>query len=378
MKINAKELLSAQNVRLEFDDRQLSMPLLENLKDKELFLAPGLIDLQVNGYKGVDFNADTLSVEKIENATLELLKDGVTGFLPTLITNDPVLVEKNIGLFCQAMERNQIVKECVLGFHMEGPFISSADGSRGAHPVEWILKPDLNILGKWQEISGNRIKLITLSPEYEKSIDFIKTCKEKGIKVAIGHSNASSEQIMAAIDAGASLSTHLGNAMPMQIHRHKNTLFDQIANDDLYASIIADGHHLSDSLLKIICRSRPGKVFLVSDATMFTGMKPGVYDSNIGGKVKLDKDGKLSILDNEEYLAGGASSLTDCVNVLLKEKLFTLAKAWELASLTPYRYLFDEALSASDYKNYALFSYQEDTLDIVLTSMDNHLYSTYF
>ncbi|MFC2116405.1 N-acetylglucosamine-6-phosphate deacetylase [Bacteroidota bacterium] len=377
MILQVKDLILNQNSELRLEDTQVPGELKTDLSNDELFLAPGLIDLQINGYKGVDFNNEALSVEKIENAVYELLKDGVTGFLPTFITNDPMIVEENLSLFNQAMEKNSLVRDCILGFHMEGPFISAIEGARGAHPVQWVLEPDLNLLDKWQKLTENKIKLLTLSPEYQKSIDFIKACRENGIKVAIGHSSATSEQVHYAVSAGADLSTHLGNGLPRTLHRHKNILFEQIANDGLYASIIADGHHLPPDLIKIILRSKPGRVFLISDSTMYAGMQPGAYTSFIGGKVQLKENKRLSLFDKDEYLAGSASYLYECVNHLSRENLSTLSQAWEMASVIPFKYLSDKELRSARKKERVLFTYKNDVIKIVLTLKNDQLFHAF-
>ena len=374
MILKTKDLLSKQYIQSELDDTLVSEALKNDLRDENLYSAPGLIDLQINGYKGVDFNNESLSVEKIENAVDELLKDGVTGLLPTLITNDPLIVENNISLFKHAIEKSPVVRDCILGFHLEGPFISPTDGFRGAHPKRWVQKPDLPLLEKWRKLSGDNIKLITLSPEYKESNDFIKACRNVGIQVSIGHSDANTQQIQDAVSAGADLSTHLGNGLPRTLHRHINILFEQIANDELFASIITDGHHLPPGLIKIMLRSKPGKVFLVSDTTMYAGMKPGAYSSFIGGKVRLNENKRLSMLENDDLLAGSASSLYDCVNFLAAEKLCTLSQAWEMASVIPYSYLYNKDLLSSGKKERVVFTYKNETIKILLTLKDNQLF----
>ncbi|MCF8380385.1 MAG: amidohydrolase family protein [Bacteroidales bacterium] len=366
MIIKPTDLFSGNKIPVELSDDVFSDILRDELEGKDLFIAPGLIDLQVNGYKGVDFNDEKLSVNKIEQVVYELLKDGVTGFLPTLITNNPLIIEQNLKLFNLAIKKNPILKESILGIHLEGPFISSFKGAIGAHPIKWIQKPDIQLVNRWQKLSGGRIKLITLSPEYEGTEVFIKEIIAADIKVSIGHTNASIEQIREAVNAGASLSTHLGNAISSQIHRHVNILFEQMANDNLFASIITDGHHLPKELIKIILRSKPGKVILVSDSTKFSGMQSGIYETLIGGEVELKENKRLSIVGNDEYLAGSASKLFDCVNFLIKEKILSPEKAWEMASLIPYNYLFIKN-SPSQCEDSVVFSYHGSRIKVHFT-----------
>ncbi len=346
-------------------------------KPEEIYMAPGLFDLQINGYRNLDFNEQGLSVPEIEAVVIELLKDGVTGFFPTLITNDPHVLETNLEILNKALAENPLISACVPGFHLEGPFISPEPGFSGAHNRKWIRKPDWSLFERWQKIAGNHIKLITLSPEYEGSPAFIEKCHKNGVKVAIGHSSAGRDQIRQAIAAGASLSTHLGNAIPAHIHRHENSLFEQLAEEELYASIITDGYHLPESLIKIILRSKPGKVFLISDSTRFTGLKAGVYDTPIGGRVELDDKRKLTILNHKEYFAGSASSLFQCVEFICQRNMLPLKEAWYAASVLPQKYLNRGYAAAPKMQEFVLFAYKNQSIRILLTKKQDRFFLPY-
>ncbi len=376
MTLEVNNIISGKREFLDIPGAVLSSILQDHPEGEDIFMAPGLFDLQVNGYMNIDFNCHELSVSATEQAVIELLKDGVTRFFPTLITNDPEILEHNLNILNQAIEKNPLVRSCIPGIHLEGPFISSKEGFLGAHNNRWVLKPDWKLFEKWQKISGNNIQLITLSPEYKESTDFIKLCVKNNIKVAIGHSAAGAEQVQEAVSAGATLSTHLGNAIPLNINRHSNILFDQLAEDDLYASIITDGHHLPESLIKIILRSKPGKVFLISDSTKFTGLKAGVYNTVIGGKVILDENRNLSIYDNQEFNAGAASSLYQCVNFLSKRKLLSLSEAWKAASIVPHKYLYRQ-YPPKDNQDMVLFSYINENIQILSGIKHNPQFSYY-
>jgi len=376
MTLEVTNILNGKREFLDLPGSVLSSILKDHTEGDDIYMAPGLFDLQVNGYRNIDFNNDELSLSNTEQVVVELLKDGVTRFFPTLITNDPEILEHNLNILNEAIAKNPLIKSCIPGIHLEGPFISSKAGYSGAHDKQWIRKPDWKLFEKWQKISGNHIQLITLSPEYAESIEFIKACIVNGVKVGIGHSAAGSEQIQEAVSAGATLSTHLGNAIPQNIHRHNNVLFNQLAEDNLYASIITDGHHLSESLIKIILRSKPGKVFLVSDSTKFAGMKAGVYNTVIGGKVILDENRNLSIYDNKEFQAGAASSLYQCVNFLSKSKLLPLSEAWSAASLVPHKYIYTR-YSSQDNQDVVLFSYKDENIHILSGIKQNQFFSYY-
>ena len=375
MIIRARDIFAQKILKLEIEDQYIHGGLEEILNKENIYCAPGFMDLQVNGYMGVDFNDDSLTVEQVRDAVLEMLRDGVTRCLPTLITNDPDLTEKNLGIINNACASDPLISDCIPGIHLEGPFISAKDGARGAHSKAWVRKPDVNLLDTWWKASGNRISLITISPEYKESIPFIKACMHKGIKVATGHTSAGIEEIREAVRAGISLSTHLGNAMSKEIHRHRNILFEQIANDSLYASIIADGHHLSDSLLKIILRSKPGKSFLVTDATKFTGMPAGIYHTGVWGKIELSEDHRLTIFGDPEYLAGSASRMIDNVNYLTKQLNISFTEAWKLASIIPIAYLYDSKHNTDRNREYVLFTITKGKAQIVLTRFGKTIHS---
>ena len=374
MELNVKDLFTgaASVVKIENEDVPAGFqgPVLSG----DIYKAPGLVDLQVNGYAGIDFNGDDLAPEKIEKATVEIINQGVTGFMPTLITGDPVILERNLGHLRKVIEGNGLAAELIMGIHLEGPFISAVEGARGAHPAKWIREPDISLIDRWQNLSGGNIRLLTMSPEFDESPAFIEECVRRNIQVAIGHTDASSIQIQKAVRAGASLSTHLGNAMKKMIHRHENILFEQMASQELYASIIADGHHLTKNLLRIMDRVKSDRLFLVSDSTRFAGMKPGVYDSIIGGQVELTENRRLFMRGNPQYLAGTASSLLDCVSYLVREDISSIGRAWEMASVIPARYL-NIGTGPQKADDFNLFTIEDGALHILLTCKNQKFYS---
>ena len=375
MEIGVTDLLTKEKKSLRLDRDKLTQEVMQTLVEGAVFVAPGLTDLQVNGFKGIDLNAESLAVREVRELVLKLLNVGVTTFLPTLITNNPAHIERNIGIIRDAIEQYSEVANCIYGLHLEGPFISKSDGARGAHPKEWIREPDLDLVLNWQTLSGNRIKILTLSPEYETSTALIESCVKHNINVAIGHTNASAEQISRAVEAGASLSTHLGNGMYQMIHRHNNPLFSQLGREELYASIIADGHHLSEDLIRIITRTKQGKTLLVSDATAFAGMDAGIYSAPIGGEVRLDEHKRLSIRGNDAYLAGSASSLIDCVNYLQNKVLVPPDRAWEMASVQPLDYLNRNSKSPLILEeNKVLLALHQDSFRTILTIKGQQYY----
>lgn len=307
--------------------------------DNDLILAPGLVDLQVNGFQGVDFNHFPFSEQDVLNATHALWQQGVTSFMPTVITAQPGEIAQALQRLASACEHYSDVALAVPGFHLEGPFLSPEDGPRGAHPREAICAPDVFLFESWQRAAQQRIGLLTLSPEWPQSSELIRHCVKQQVRVAIGHTSASAAQIHDAVLAGASLSTHLGNGAHLQLPRHPNYIWQQLAEDALAATLIADGDHLPAEVLKVFMRAKGEQALLVSDVTCFAGQPPGIYDSAIGGRVQLSVEGRLSMADAPQLLAGSARGLLDGVNFLLRQQLASLPQAIEMASIRPARQL---------------------------------------
>jgi len=303
-------------------------------------VAPGLVDLQVNGYKGVDFNTWDLSGKSIKEVLPVLAARGITTFYPTLVTGSPDRISRSLNSIAAAMDEQEHLSKLLGGIHLEGPFISPEDGPRGAHAKEYCRLPDPDLVKRWQEEAGGKIRIITLAPELSGSIELISVCRELGMLVAIGHTAASADDIKRAVDLGASLSTHLGNGSHALLPRHPNYIWEQLAEDRLFASMIADGFHLNDSVLKVFSRSKGKKGILVSDSMCLAGLDPGDYDSPATGKVRLTEDGKLHIAGNPGILAGSASCLLD--GVVHMARLTGFAAAWEMGSILPARLMHDE------------------------------------
>lgn len=299
----------------------------------ENIISPGLVDLQVNGFNGIDFNQGDLKEEEVVEITKKLWSEGVTNYFPTLITNSDANINLAIKCITQTCEKNKLVDQTIAGIHLEGPFLSLEDGPRGAHPLQYIKAPDWDLFCKWQEKAAGRIKMITLSPEWSGSTAFISKCVASGVVVSIGHTAATPEQIKNSINAGAIVSTHLGNATHLMLPRHSNYIWEQLASDQLWSTIIADGFHLPKSVLKVFLSVKPEKSILISDSTKFAGMLPGTYSSHIGGEIELDSRGKLFMKDNPNMLAGSAQSLRWCVDHLVTSEIASLSTSLEMASV---------------------------------------------
>jgi N-acetylglucosamine-6-phosphate deacetylase len=297
---------------------------------QNLYIAPGLIDNQINGYKGVDFSDPGLTTIKMKSAVEAILRDGVTSFIPTIITGSHEILLKCFTNLAEAI-KDEDIRYSVPGFHLEGPYISPEEGFYGCHPAEFIRKPSWQEFEQYQEAAGGNIRLVTLSPEIEGSIQFIDMCVRHNVIVAVGHTNASAEQINRAVRHGARLSTHLGNGCANLIDRHRNPLWPQLANDLLMSSIIADGHHLLPEEVQVFYKVKgPHNIILTSDVTHLIGMTPGKYIF-LGSEVVLTDEG---LIENPvlNCLAGASMPLRTGVGNVMRFTGCTLGEAVNMAS----------------------------------------------
>lgn len=303
------------------------------------WLSPGLVDLQVNGYAGHDVNAaaDDAGPDAIVAMVRALFATGVTTVVPTVITSDEDQIVAALRRVAQARAEDPLVAHAIPYAHVEGPHLSDQDGPRGVHPKEFIRPPDITEFRRWQSSCHNLVGMVTLSPHWPDSTTYIAELADQGIHVAIGHTHAEPEQITAAADAGATLSTHLGNGAHAIVKRHPNYLWTQLADDRLSAGLIADGHHLPDDTLTVMLRAKGlDRAFLVSDAVALAGEAPGVYKTPVGGQVELSESGRLSYLGTP-LLAGAARPLSDGVAHVANLPGYGLADAVRLATRSPGR-----------------------------------------
>ncbi len=246
----------------------------------------------------------------------------------------------------------------VAGLHLEGPYISPRDGYRGAHPLDAVRDPDWDEFAAWQDAAGGRIAMVTLAPERPGAIEFIRKAVAAGLVVALGHTAAEGPILKAAVDAGATLSTHLGNGLASPLARHPNPIWHQAADDRLFASFIADGHHLDSDTLKVLARAKtPERVILVSDASWLAGLPVGTY-----GPWAVDPSGKI-VVDGTPYLAGSNQGLETGLNTLLAATDWTLAEALATVTTHPARLLGRRAprLEPGQPANLVRFHWEEST-----------------
>lgn len=329
-------------------------------KRAKTYIAPGLIDLQINGYMGVDFSGPDLTVEGVRKATKALWKAGVTSYFPTLITSDITRLKKNFAILAEARKDPEISKS-IPGFHLEGPYISPIKGFRGAHLEKYIKNPDWGEFQEIQKAANNGIRLITLAPELEGAIPFIRNCVASGMVVALGHHNGNAIDVQKAVDAGARMATHLGNGCANEINRHHNPIWPQLSNDHITPSIIADGFHLTKEEVRSFYKAKgPDNTILVSDALDLAGLPPGEYTR---GERTLLLTPNVVKLPEEDVLAGAASPISTCVGVIMRFTQCSIADAIQMASTNPAEMLSLDKLGRIEEGKRA---------DLILFTMENN------
>ena len=304
------------------------------------FIAPGFIDLQVNGFAGIDYNDPQASHEEIARSIRVMFQTGVTRFFPTVITGSHENMRGALGNLasCKAelLRAGQPEGIAMEALHVEGPHISPETGPRGAHPVEHVRPPDFDEFLRWQETANGMIRIVTFSPEWEQSPGYVRNLIRSGVVASIGHTKASGEQIAAAVDAGATMSTHLGNAAHPTLPKTQNYILDQMIEDRLSASFIVDGIHLPAAFFRVATRAKGvERSVLVSDAVMPAMCEPGSY--RLGQvDVELRDDGSV-VLKGGERLAGSALRMDQAIGNAVRLGRLSLREAVAMATVNAAR-----------------------------------------
>jgi len=324
----------------------------QRAKTSNVVKIPGLVDLQVNGYKGVDFSSGDLTQEDFVQACQGLFEAGTTAFLPTVITSSEDVYKHNLPIIAKVLQSKQFHCSAKggLGIHLEGPFISPEEGARGAHNSDWIRKPDIDYLKQLIELADGMVKLITIAAELRGAEQLARYAAEQGIAVSLGHQMASEEDLKRLIHAGAISLTHLGNGVPAMLPRHENPIWAGLAEDRLVAMIITDGHHLPASMIKTIIRTKgPDNCIVVSDAASLAGLGPGRYET-LGNKVVLENDGRL-YNPATGYLAGSSATMLQCMNYLASMNLLSRDELVAVGFYNPLKFIglgVDDVASGRD------------------------------
>ena len=360
MKCTGVDVATGVPVEISFSNLITSVePLLSATRDG-WYVSPGWIDLQVNGFAGVDYNSPVASHADIARSIRAIFKTGVTRFFPTVITGSPEDMTgalRNLATAREAIDEGPAME----GFHVEGPYIAAEDGPRGAHPAHWVRRPDFDEFRRFQDAAKGNIRLITLAPEWEHAPKFIEAVVRQGVVVSIGHTGAMPDQVRAAVDAGATLSTHLGNGAHSVLPRF-NYIWEQMAEDRLAASFIVDGIHLPDSFLRIALRAKGlERSILVTDAVMPAGCEPGPY--KLGEvDVELHSDGSVRLAGGTR-LAGSALTMDRAIENVIRAGSASLGGAIAMASRNPARIgrlaLRQRGLNAGERADMVVFRYDE-------------------
>jgi N-acetylglucosamine-6-phosphate deacetylase len=295
---------------------------------------PGFVDLQVNGFIGVDFSSEALTEEAFLHAGHALIARGTAAFLPTLITSTEARLHRNLKLMCAALKKDATLARHVPGFHLEGPFISKEPGAVGAHDPASVRTPDVDLFDRLFAWSEGRLRLLTLAAELPGAVELARHAVRRGAAVSCGHQLAGAVDLARLVEAGATSLTHLGNGMPNHVHRHNNPLLSGLAEQRLKILFIPDGHHLPHHIIALFARAAgPDRLIATSDSASAAGLPPGTYDV-LGSRAVLEPSGLLHSPE-KQCLVGSSSTLFACMNVLHGTGLFALDELLRIGFYNP-------------------------------------------
>jgi N-acetylglucosamine-6-phosphate deacetylase len=366
MKCNGIDVVTGEHFQISFNgvidgvDHLLAPP------EERIYIAPGFIDIQVNGFAGVDYNDPNAKAEEIAHSIRCMYATGVTRCFPTVITGSP---ENMAGALRNLASVRETIPEgrAMEAFHVEGPYISPEDGPRGAHPRRWVRPPDYDEFRRFQDAAQGHIRLITISPEWPGAPRFIESVVGEGIVISIGHTKAEAAQIEDAVHAGATLSTHIGNGAHSTLQRHPNYIWEQLANDRLNASLIVDGIHLGEAFVKVALRAKGvERAILITDAVMPAGCSPGPY--KLGEvEVELHADGSVRLAGGTR-LAGSALMLDRAIGNVIRLGGVSLRDAITMAARNPARVgriaLRQRGLANGERADLVRFRYDDEAKEI--------------
>ncbi len=336
----ARHYATGETLEIDLDDRRRVKAVrpATGRGTAELWIAPAWCDIQVNGGLGYSFNDAGLRSEQIYALQELYAAHGIGVFLPTLVTNRLEDLEQALRVLEATASTDAALRRRIPAYHLEGPFLSPEDGPRGAHPREFLRPPSWDDWQRLQAAAGGRIRMITLAPELPGALPLIERLVTAGVIVAIGHTAATPQQIRDAVRAGATISTHLGNGCHAYLPRHDNYLWEQLACDALWASLICDGHHLPPAVMRSLIRAkRPERVILTCDASSLAGLPAGRYRL-WGAEVEVLPSGKI-VVAGTPYLAGSGLFLDSCVDQAMRHGGLSLQQAVAAAAVHPRQLL---------------------------------------
>jgi N-acetylglucosamine-6-phosphate deacetylase len=339
--------------------------LLLNQEDVEIYsgegcyLTPGLVELHFNGALGCNLNRT--SIGEIQQLLQRLPAFGITSVLFTVITSPLTDMISAIHTLEEAIHHRTLLQSRPLGIHLEGPFISPQ--FRGAHPPQDIRALNMDELTL---LVSPMVKMITLAPETDPEGEAIAALTRQGIRVSIGHSNATHAEIMNAIGNGACSVTHLYNAMRPFHHREPGIIGAALVEDALHVQLIADGAHVHPEAIKLVLRTkRPGQIMVTSDASPAAGMPEGAVVHFAGQDIVVQRQ---KALNQEGALAGSSMLVHECIRNLVHWGLCDFAQAVQFATLNPANFLGEEGLGRLEVGCMAdLVLWNKKTLDVEAT-----------
>ena len=301
------------------------------------------VDLQVNGYMGVDLNADDLSAERLHAACAHLRRDGVAGILATIVTAGLPEMAARLARIAEYRQADALVRDVIWGVHIEGPFISPLPGYVGAHPPEHVRPADPDAMRRLLDAAGGLTRLVTLAPERDPGLAVTRLLVGQGILVSAGHCDPSLDEFRAALDAGLSLFTHLGNGCPMLLPRHDNIIQRALSLcDRLTIMFIADGVHVPYPALRNYLRiAGTTRTLVVTDAISAAGLGPGRY--TIGSRVVEVGDDLVARGPDASYLVGSTGTMPRMARGLIAEAGLSAREVRRLTSGNPRRVLGRDA-----------------------------------
>lgn len=371
MKCSGHNCSTGENVEIEFDSVITHVDPLLSGGDASVYIAPGFIDIQVNGFAGVDYNSPVAAQEEIARSIDAMFSTGVTRFFPTVITGSP---ERMTGALKNLAEARESIENgaAMEAFHVEGPHISPDDGPRGAHPRKWVRAPDLDEFHRFQDAAQGNIRLMTLAPEWPGATRFIERLTSEAVVISIGHTAATPAQIRDAVAAGATLSTHLGNGGHSMLPKFPNYLWTQLAEDRMAASFIADGIHLDRDFFRTALRAKGiERSILVTDAVMPAMCPPGFYELG-ETPVELHEDGRV-VLRGGTRLAGSSLRMDRAIENAMRIAGLSLTEALAMATVNPARVARvrarQRALSPGDRADLVRFRVDDGRVEVQETWM---------
>ena len=295
----------------------------------------GFLDLQVNGYAGVDFHSDGLTAEQLHDVCATMARDGVSAFLATITTEHIPVMEHRLRRLVELREQDALARQMIPHLHIEGPFISAIDGYRGAHPLDAVRPADVDAMKRLLDAAGGLARIVTLAPENDPNMLTTRYLVEQGVRVSAGHTDASLDELKAAIDAGLSMFTHLGNGCPMHMHRHDNIIQRALSlSDQIHPMFIADGAHVAFPALGNYLRtSGIDRCIVVTDAVAPAGRGPGRF--RLGRWDLVVGEDLVARAPDGSHLVGSAIAMPRAVRNLIEHVGLTAAEAEQLTVHNP-------------------------------------------